>query len=174
MAENTPQAVPDSKVPVAPGATTIVVEKRSSFPTIALLLVVVLAGGGGAAWFFSQSGVSGDEHGKSAQAAGQIVHLEGFTVNLADTEENDFVRVTMDVELERMPAPVEKDKPTSGLPMARIRDTIISVLAASKAQPLLTTDGKLQLKKTLREELNRKVPEMTVRDIYFTEFLVQR
>ena len=104
----------------------------------------------------------------------QIVHLEGFTVNLSGAEENNFVRVTMDLELERMPPPVDRDKPASGLPVARIRDTIIAVLAASKAEPLLTADGKIQLKKTLRDELNRRVPEMNVREIYFTEFLVQR
>ena len=174
MPENTPQAVTDSKPAVAPNATTIVVEKRTSFSTMAFLLVLAIAGGGAVAWFALQSRVNGDEQGKSVAAPGQLVHLEGFTVNLADPEENDFVRVTIDLELDRMPAPLDKAKPSSGLPMARIRDTIIAVLAASKAQPLLTTDGKLQLKKTLRDELNRRVPEMSVRDIYFTEFLVQR
>ena len=170
MAEIPQSAVADAK----PAPATIVVERRSSYSTLLLALVLAIAGGGGAAWFFSQSRVSGDERVRLSSTQGQIVHLEGFTVNLGDTEENDFVRVTMDLELDRLPAPVEKEKPASGLPMARIRDTIIAVLAATKAQTLLTPDGKLQLKKTLREELNRRVPEMTVRDIYFTEFLVQR
>jgi len=141
---------------------------------LALALVLAIGGGGSAAWFISQSRASGDEHLRSSSAPGQIVHLEGFTVNLADAEENDFVRVTMDLELDRLPPPVEKEKPASGLPMPRIRDTIIAVLAASKARPLLTPEGKSQLKNALREELNRRVPEMNVRDIYFTEFLVQR
>jgi|GEM_PF-918997 flagellar FliL protein len=174
MAENPQRVAAENKAAAAPLATTIVVEKRSSFPTVALLLAVALAAGGGVSWFVSQSRASGSEHGQAAQSPGQLIHLEGFTVNLADAEENDFVRVTMDLDLDRMPAPADKEKPASGLPMARIRDTIIAVLAASKTQPLLTTDGKLQLKKTLREELNRRVPEMNVRDIYFTEFLVQR
>jgi len=174
MAENTPLSAVDGKVTGAPGATTIVVQKRSSLPIIALFLILAIAGGGGTAWFVSQSKASGDEHPRVAQVAGQVVHLEGFTVNLADTEENDFVRVTMDLELDHIPAPLDKEKPASGLPMPRIRDAIIAVLAASKAQPLLTSDGKSQLKKSLREELNRRVPEMNVREIYFTEFLVQR
>ena len=174
MAENTTQAVAESNAGAVRGATTVVVQKRSSFSTLAIFLILAIAGGGGAAWFFSQAKVIGGENGKPAESAMQVVHLEGFTVNLSGTEDSDFVRVTMDLELERMPPPVDKEKPASGLPMARIRDTIIAVLAASKAEPLLTADGKMQLKKALREDLNRRVPEMNVREIYFTEFLVQR
>ncbi len=174
MAENITQTVGDANPGAVRGATTIVVQKRSSFSTLAAFLILAIAGSGGAAWFVSQSKVIGGENFKSAQGAWQVVHLEGFTVNLSGTDNSDFVRVTMDLELERTPPSLDKDKPASGLPMARIRDTIIAVLAASKAEPLLTADGKIQLKKALREELNRRVPEMNVREIYFTEFLVQR
>ena len=158
-------------------ATRVVVQKRLSFGMMAAFFLLTVVGGGGAAWFVSQQrDAAAGRAVASAQfgVAGQVVHLEGFTVNLADTEESHFLRVTMDLELERLPAPTEKEKPGSGLPMSRIRDTILSVLAACKADPLLTTEGKLQLKKNLREALNRGVPEISVRDIYFTEFLVQR
>lgn len=174
MAENTTQAALDANIGAVRGATTIVVQKRSSLSILALVLILAIVGGGGAAWIVSQSKIIGSDHGRPGQSTMQIVHLEGFTVNLSGAEENNFVRVTMDLELERMPPPVDRDKPASGLPVARIRDTIIAVLAASKAEPLLTADGKIQLKKTLRDELNRRVPEMNVREIYFTEFLVQR
>jgi flagellar basal body-associated protein FliL len=48
------------------------------------------------------------------------------------------------------------------------------VLTAGKADALLTQEGKTQLKKNLVEALNHNVPELGVRDVYFTEFLVQR
>ena len=169
MAENTPASIANN---VPPG-TTIVVQKRSSGAMMFMFVVLAIAGAGGAAWFVSQSNASGD-NAKSISSPGQLVHLEGFTVNLADNEENHFVRITMDLELDRLPAPTEKGKPASGLPMPRIRDAIIAVLAASRAEPLLTPDGKIQLKKGLMDALNRRVPEMSVREIYFTEFLVQR
>jgi flagellar FliL protein len=173
MAENTvPTSVTNNNAG-APPRTTIVVEKRSSLPMMAAFLFLAILGGGGAAWFVAQRDTAG-ARGKQTNSPGQVVHLEGFTVNLADTEESHFVRVTMDLELDRMPVPVEKEKPASGLPMARIRDTIIAVLAASKAEPLLTPEGKIQLKKNLRDALNGKIPELSVREIYFTEFLVQR
>ncbi|HET7108467.1 MAG TPA: flagellar basal body-associated FliL family protein [Candidatus Acidoferrum sp.] len=173
MAENTvPTAITNNSAGGPPG-TTIVIEKRSSLPMMAALVFLTVLGGGGAAWFFAQRDNAGAA-GKPAARPGQVVHLEGFTVNLADAEESHFVRVTMDLELERMPEPLEKEKPASGLPVARIRDTIIAVLAANKAEPLLTPEGKIQLKKSLVSALNQKVPEMSVREIYFTEFLVQR
>jgi len=48
------------------------------------------------------------------------------------------------------------------------------VLTVCKAEPLLTPEGKQQLKRNLLEALNRENPELGVREIYFTEFLVQR
>ena len=48
------------------------------------------------------------------------------------------------------------------------------MLTVCKAEPLLTPDGKLQLKKNILESLRHNVPELDVRDVYFTEFLVQR
>jgi len=48
------------------------------------------------------------------------------------------------------------------------------VLTVCKAEPLLTSEGKTQLKKNLVDSLNKEVPELAVREVYFTEFLVQR
>ena len=173
MAENTVPTAITNNTAGAPAGTTIVIEKRSSLPLLAALVFLTVLAGGGAVWFFAARDTTGAAN-KASPGPGQLVHLEGFTVNLADVEESHFVRVTMDLELERMPAPTEKEKPASGLPVARIRDTVIAVLAASKAEPLLTPEGKIQLKKSLVSALNQKIPEMSVRDIYFTEFLVQR
>jgi flagellar FliL protein len=100
------------------------------------------------------------------------VALDNFTVNLNDGEENHYLRVTLNLGVEHMPAPLNKEKPNSGLPMARIRDTIVSVLTDCKAEALLTHEGKLQLKKNLVDGLNREVPDLGVREVYFTEFLV--
>lgn len=47
------------------------------------------------------------------------------------------------------PLPPTKKSPIPGLPMAGIRDTIVSVLTDCKADAPLTHDGKLPLKKNL-------------------------
>jgi len=111
---------------------------------------------------------------EKASAPKYLVHLEGFTVNLADPEETHFLRVTMDLGIDRLPEGADREKPAASLPVGRIRDAILSVLTTCKADALLTPEGKAQLKKNLVEALNRAVPEIGVREVYFTEFLVQR
>jgi flagellar FliL protein len=134
---------------------------------------VFLVIGAGVAWFLQRDAATSAENGAQKRSAA-IVHLDGFTVNLADAEENHFLRVSMELSVERIPPPTEKDKPNSGLPMPQIRDTILSVLTTSKADVLLTPEGKAKLKKSLIDALNHDNPDLGVREIYFTEFLVQR
>ena len=177
MAEKTPAAVaPPSAVPspAAPPAA-VIVQSKSSLTTMVLAAALAIAGGGIVASLLEKHGGTDAAEGAAAEKPSvTIVHLDGFTVNLADPEENHFLRVTIDLAIERMPAPAEREKLNSGLPMARIRDTIVSALTVCKADVLLTPEGKLQLKKDLLEALNRENPELGIREIYFTEFLVQR
>jgi flagellar FliL protein len=153
-----------------------IVPRKSSLPKLALIAGLVMLAGIIAAWFAFGRGDTPEAStaGSSNSSELTTVHLDGFIVNLADREENHFLRVTMDLALDHLPPGTEKDKPASGLPTARIRDAILSVLTDCSADALLTPDGKNQLKKKLIETLNRSVPELGVRDIYFTEFLVQR
>jgi flagellar FliL protein len=143
------------------------------FLGIALLAV---AGSGGAAWFVMQRGraMDADRSVGVSGAPKYLVHLEGFTVNLADAEETHFLRVTMDLGIDRLPDGVEKEKAASAMPVGRMRDAILAVLTVCKADTLLTPEGKTQLKKNLVDSLNHSVPELGVREVYFTEFLVQR
>jgi flagellar basal body-associated protein FliL len=99
----------------------------------------------------------------------QPLHLEPFIVNLADTDDSRFLRVGIDLDLERPPA--SKDVAASA---ARIRDCILTVLSSWHSDSLLATDGKQKLKDELRHALQDRVPELGVREVYFTEFLVQR
>ena len=137
-----------------------------------LALLVGAAGAGGGAWFYFHQG-------KTAQAAPtaeveslHTVHLEGFTVNLADVEENHFLRITIDIGLGHAPKAAKEGE--SEIPTARVRDAILTVLTAGKADVLITQQGKEQLKKDVLAALRERVPELDVREVYFTEFLVQR
>jgi flagellar FliL protein len=154
----------------------IVTQTKSSAGLLLGITLLAIAGGGGSAWFVLQRGrVAEASHAPAPSLAPKyLVHLEGFTVNLADPEETHFLRVTLDLGIDRLPDGVEKEKAASALPVGRIRDAILYVLTVSKAEVLLTSEGKAQLKKNLVDSLNRNVPELGVRDVYFTEFLVQR
>jgi len=154
---------------------------KSNVLLFVLAGLVLLLGGSGATWFFLV-------HGKSAQAAGEspektakkeaefTLHLESFTVNLDDQEESHFLRVTMELGLGHAPKgePAKEGADNPGFPTAQARDAILSVLSASKADDLLTAEGKTALKQRLLATLQQKVPEIDARHVYFTEFLVQR
>ncbi|HXX44758.1 MAG TPA: flagellar basal body-associated FliL family protein [Candidatus Acidoferrales bacterium] len=158
----------ESKAAAKPAETA---KKKSAAPLI-VVLVVLLAGGAGAAWFFLH-------HGKTAEAAPEantpefVVHLDTFTVNLADPEEGHFLRITIDLGLGHPPKGAA-ERNYGDFPVARARDAILSVLTIGKADVLLTPDGKTQLKHDLIQSLQDKVPEADVRNVYFTEFIVQR
>jgi flagellar FliL protein len=165
-------------VSASPAATKqpVVTKSRSSSLALILigLLVAIIAGGG--VWFVVQHDRTTEAARKaeSSSAPKYLIHLEGFTVNLADPEETHFLRVTMDLGVDQLPEGADREKMTTLLPVARIRDSILSVLTVCKADSLLTPEGKTQLKKNLVNVLSQNVPELGVREVYFTEFLVQR
>jgi flagellar protein FliL len=160
--------------PTSPPAGATV--KKSSVPLLLGIALLAVAGGGGSAWFVLERSHTAEASRtpETNSAPKYLVHLEGFTVNLADPEETHFLRVTMDLGIDRLPEGADKEKAAAVLPVGRIRDAILSVLTAGKADALLTSEGKTQLKKNLVESLNHSVPEVGVREVYFTEFLVQR
>jgi flagellar protein FliL len=150
---------------------------KSSAGVLVVAIILGLACGGGTVWFAMQGSHEAAVTKTEAEdppAPKYIVHLDGFTVNLADSEETHFLRITVDLGVDHIPTSSEKEKDSGGFPKARIRDSILSVLTICKADVLLTTAGKLQLKKDLIETLNRSIPDLAVREAYFTEFLVQR
>jgi flagellar FliL protein len=99
-------------------------------------------------------------------------------VNLADAEEGRFLRATMALGVDGQLPAISKgeNKPveTGQVSMATIRDSILTVLAQCTSDQLLSPAGKAKLKADLIASLNRDVPELRVREVYFTEFLVQR
>jgi len=145
-------------------------KKSKGFLWIIVALVVALVGGG-VAWFSLHSN-------KPPQAAPEetapkyTVHLESFTVNLADPQESHFLRISIDVGMGKSLKATKEGE--SDFPTARVRDAILPVLASGKGDVLVTPEGKAELKKEILSALQQKVPEIDARDIYFTEFLVQR
>lgn len=176
MAERTQDLlVPPEFAAPTPGAPppTVIIQRKPSFWTITVVAALAIVAGV-AIWSLQRGHTDTAGEPATVKPLITVVHLEGFTVNLADPEENHFLRVTLELAITRMPAPLDHDKPNSGLPMAQMRDTIVSVLSVCKADVLLTPEGKLQLKKNLLEALNRDNPELGIQEVYFTEFLVQR
>jgi flagellar basal body-associated protein FliL len=144
MAEKVPTILPAPPVPLEPvpdSPQPAKVRRKSKFAIAALVIALTLLAAA-AIWYMFSGTDNPSAAGVPPQAALTLVPLDGFTVNLNDGEENHYLRVTLSLGVEHMPAPLNKEKPTSGLPIARIRDTIVAVLADSKADALLTHEGK--------------------------------
>ena len=142
---------------------------------LVLLLELTMLTAGGSLGCKSSSPASAN-HGKDSHApqVKAVLHLESFVVNLADPEENRFLRVGVDLGLEN-PLSAKEGKGGEGeVPTARIRDCILVVLSTWHSDALLAPEGKQKLKDDLVRALRARVPELGVREVYFTDFLVQR
>ena len=100
-----------------------------------------------------------------------VLHLEPFVVNLADPEDNHFLRVGVDLGLDVALAGKGGE---GAVPTARIRDCILEVLSSWHSDALLAPEGKEKLKTELLQALRARAPEVGIKEIYFTDFLVQR
>ena len=58
--------------------------------------------------------------------------------------------------------------------MAAVRDTVLTVLGRQTADGLLAADGKEHLKAELKSAIAEHNPDLKVKDVFFTDFLVQR
>lgn len=108
------------------------------------------------------------------QVAPESIALEPFVVNLAGGE--GYLKVALTIAVKRV-ASTNNTAPASAeqtLKSAAVRDTILSTLSAQDAGALLTTDGKAAVKEALKSALEAKAPMLSVSDIYFTEFLIER
>ena len=136
------------------------------------LAVVVLAGAAGFL-FLRRAKAATPSHVEEAPVEVKaILHLETFTVNMDDPEQKTYLRIGIDLGLGS--APKGEGKGPGPAPTALVRDTVLSILMAAKPDEAMTAEGKKQLKQRLLEGLQQRAPELEVREVYFTEFLMQR
>lgn len=106
-----------------------------------------------------------------------LLALGPLLVNLADQGENTYLRLSITLQVED-PAATKDSKATSRKSgedeVAALRDTALTVLGQQTANNLLEPSGKEDLKAELLTALNDHDPDLKVKKILFTEFLVQR
>jgi len=136
--------------------------------TVAAVLVLVAAW-----WVNARQHVGEATNAASSSTAKSLVHLDSFVVNLADSDQSAFLKIGIDLgsgQVGKNELPVDK----GSLLLSKIRDVVLSVLTTCQSADLLAPDGKAKLKQRLLEALREQIPELPVKEIYFTEFLVQR
>jgi flagellar FliL protein len=107
------------------------------------------------------------EREKAGIGEGVAFTMPSFTVNLAGTPRR-YIRVEMTIEM------LDKEgyeEIVRNNPVAR--DQIVRILNRKTFDDIETIQGKLYLKDQIALALNETMKEGVVKDIYFSEFLVQ-
>lgn len=106
-----------------------------------------------------------DERDETEDGMGAIFPMESYVVNL---QGGKFIRAQIQVEF------AEKDIPQRFFAKnVVIRDGIISLLTSKSADDVLGADGKRATKEQIKELINNILKKEEVREIYFTQFVVQ-
>ncbi len=93
-----------------------------------------------------------------------MFQLEPFILNVGSR----FLKLSINLELSS-PAATEKAKIKTGA----IRDAIIMLITSKSPDDIFSSEGKQQLKDEILTRLNRILGEGSVKNIYFTDFVMQ-
>ncbi|MGH7256831.1 MAG: flagellar basal body-associated FliL family protein [Nitrospiraceae bacterium] len=99
---------------------------------------------------------------------GTIVDLESFIVNLADSPEIRYLKLTIKIELDREDAADEIKARTP-----QIRDSILVLLTSKDSATIRTPQGKAQLRDEITQRINGSLSKPGARSAYFTDFVIQ-
>lgn len=111
----------------------------------------------------------GAAHGEeSLSEVGIMFPLEMFTVNLLSESGRRYLKVEMNLELEgeELAVELETKKPV-------LRDVIIRILSGKSLEEVSTIKGKETLKEEILSDLNNRVKDGKIKNVYFTDFVVQ-
>jgi flagellar FliL protein len=104
----------------------------------------------------------------SLSEIGPMFPLDTFTVNLLSESGRRYLKVEMNLELSGEELGVELDSKT-----AVIRDIIIRLLSSKSLEEISTAKGKEKLKEQIVDQLNMRLRDGRINNVYFTEFVVQ-
>jgi len=134
------------------------------------IIVVALAGGLGTyVLLFSNKGShqeSKHEEKKKDEAKTALIALDAFVLNLA--EQGRFLKVTLQLELSDA---ANQALVTEKTP--QLRDAIITLMSSKSAEAVSSPEGKMQLKDELLVRSNQAIGKDIVKNLYFTEFVMQ-
>ena len=113
-------------------------------------------------------GDSGSSHGSEGTEVGIMYPLDLFTVNLLSESGRRYLKVELNLEIEGEELAHELDtkKPL-------LRDIIIRILSSKSLEEISTAKGKETLKEQIVSEINPRIKDGKVKNVYFVDFVVQ-
>ncbi len=149
-------------------------KKSKTLLFIVLGLSILLLGGGG---FFAytkflapkpaEEKMSAEEQAPK-QFIGEIYAMEPFVVNLADPKGKRYLKIKIELELESPEAVAQAEKVSP-----KLRDMVIMMLTSLTFEDVMTPEGKIRIRDELFERFNQIMRPERIKNIYFTEFVVQ-
>ncbi len=157
---------------------------RSSLTNILLVGVLILIAGAGG--YFAQELISGKSPVPAPSVpavseqtptlgtrsapppVGVMVPLAPFVVNLAKTKGSRILKVTVTLELNNSEVQPEVEDNRQ-----RIMDSILVLLSSKTFEDVYSIQGKFKLKDEITTRVNRFLAMGHVREVYFSEFLIQ-
>jgi len=139
-----------------------------------IIIALLLAGGGYMAYTMFMAPTSptpeqpADKPVNQATPVGEIPNLEPFVVNLADPRGKRYLKLKLSLELET-PQAAEKAQRLA----PKLRDTVIMMTTSLSFEEVMTPEGKLRIRDELQERFNRALRPDKIRNIYFSEFVIQ-
>ena len=157
-------------------------EKGGGKKKLILLLLVVLiaAAGGGAAYKFlvldkKKAAESKEKQAeriieeiKATENVGVMFDLGTFVVNLADPDIERYLKVSIVLELKDQKVQQEAQKR-----LPQIKDAITTLLLTKRSSEIRTPEGIEFLKEEIAKRVNAILPLGGVKNVYFTEFIIQ-
>ena len=115
-----------------------------------------------------RSGTNGANNMQVSTEVGPMYPLDTFTVNLLSESGRRYLKVEMNLELSGEELAAELDTKT-----AVIRDVIIRLLSSKSLEEISTAKGKDKLKSQIVDQLNMRMRDGHIKNVYFTDFVVQ-
>jgi len=130
------------------------------------IIVIALAGGLGGYMLLFGGKETAETAKKKEPVKTALVGLDSFVLNLA--EQGRFLKITMQLEIiDAENGALVEDR------IPQLRDAIITLLSSKSAESVSSPEGKLQLKDELLLRTNQAIGKNIVKNLYFTEFVMQ-
>ena len=155
-------------------------KKKSIF--LILIVVIVLVALGAGAFFFLKKGSSGPKNIQAQSSSYESVlndknvHIKtipSMIINLADQSGDRYLKISLALVMNGKEKTKSGESSGETLEDAAIKNAIITVISTKTSDTLLTLSGKEELKKQLIKAINNALGEDAVKDIYFTDFIIQ-
>ncbi|MEN6348079.1 MAG: flagellar basal body-associated protein FliL [Syntrophomonas sp.] len=109
------------------------------------------------------------EESTSNELTGNLVEVGEFTTNVNDVNGQRFVKVKVTVEVSSEDEKAQEEV-TKYMPV--IKDSILTIIS-SKTVADLDVRNRENLKSEIKKDLNSKISGDLIRNIYFTDFIMQ-